>query len=587
MIHNFNSIMSRILTTLFIKIFTIITALLGISEQFLPNNIYRTILSMYSPVHIYFFTDLIDIHSSEFGFHIQVLTILFYTTLLISGIIYLKKGETEARLIRFCFSIILVFNIVKLVQFSLALITTISIKGEGFALFILGLGTIFSILFIYLSFGVIKKLSTNELAIVTTELENESIENLVSTSKSERFIHLIVDGLIVWISFSTFLDFLGPFLRKASDSIGERLTLLLFFIISRTIYYLIFEYTLNATPAKFLTQSRVVDDNGGKVAINTLTARTLYRFIPFEPFSFFTSNGGLHDIWSNTYIVKEKRLGKEGQVYWSLLPILFLLGGGIIFSAKKYEKKLSQEKTDMYYQKIFQKHEKEFQILSPEFVLIPEIKYDITSNSGKVIRTSSTKAVWKIERIEGDSLICLVIYPDSYFSEKDIRKAYNSQKTSADTIKISKLDAYKTLPIQGIGNHPKTFIDIENGKRSYGITDYHAYFGIDLKSVGGGFSESLKYKGKRQGTLSLENRGIEGTVTKIEVLEGIVVCNTPVPIKLERNENGNDKDRITFELDNYTDRDNFKILLTIQNANGETRQFIFESCGDTPIVMPK
>ncbi|WP_196140179.1 RDD family protein [Aliikangiella sp. G2MR2-5] len=74
------------------------------------------------------------------------------------------------------------------------------------------------------------------------------------------------------------------------------------------IYYLFFEGFFGFTPGKLVTGTRVVDLNGRKPKVATILGRTLCRFIPFEPLSFFGSTRrGWHDSISNTYVIKVHR----------------------------------------------------------------------------------------------------------------------------------------------------------------------------------------------------------------------------------------------------------------------------------------
>ncbi len=69
-------------------------------------------------------------------------------------------------------------------------------------------------------------------------------------------------------------------------------------------YWVLFEYFFGKTPAKFLTRTKVVTRTGGRPTFWTILARTLCRFIPLEPFSFFGAKPiGWHDSISKTLVV--------------------------------------------------------------------------------------------------------------------------------------------------------------------------------------------------------------------------------------------------------------------------------------------
>jgi len=71
-------------------------------------------------------------------------------------------------------------------------------------------------------------------------------------------------------------------------------------------YYLGFEAVFSRTPAKWLTKTRVIAVDGSKPRFTQILGRTLSRFVPFEPFSFFFGPRGWHDSWSGTRVVKDE-----------------------------------------------------------------------------------------------------------------------------------------------------------------------------------------------------------------------------------------------------------------------------------------
>jgi uncharacterized RDD family membrane protein YckC len=66
-----------------------------------------------------------------------------------------------------------------------------------------------------------------------------------------------------------------------------------------------FEYLTGRTLAKYITKTKVIDENGEKPDFKKILLRTLSRIFPFEPLSFLVSgNTGWHDEWSKTIVVK-------------------------------------------------------------------------------------------------------------------------------------------------------------------------------------------------------------------------------------------------------------------------------------------
>lgn len=73
-------------------------------------------------------------------------------------------------------------------------------------------------------------------------------------------------------------------------------------ILFNFLYYLFFESLFGKSPAKFLTKTQVVYENGCAANFKTIFVRSITRYIPLEPFFILFSEEklGLHDTLSNT-----------------------------------------------------------------------------------------------------------------------------------------------------------------------------------------------------------------------------------------------------------------------------------------------
>lgn len=76
-------------------------------------------------------------------------------------------------------------------------------------------------------------------------------------------------------------------------------------------YYVVMEGLFGFTFGKLVTGTRVVDERGGRPGWRQVLARTLMRFVPFEPLSlFFAEDGkvrGWHDRVAKTWVVRRRR----------------------------------------------------------------------------------------------------------------------------------------------------------------------------------------------------------------------------------------------------------------------------------------
>lgn len=68
------------------------------------------------------------------------------------------------------------------------------------------------------------------------------------------------------------------------------------------VYYVFFEGFWGRTPGKWICGTVVVNEDGGRPSWGQVIGRTFCRFIPFEPFSFF-SERPWHDRFPHTHVV--------------------------------------------------------------------------------------------------------------------------------------------------------------------------------------------------------------------------------------------------------------------------------------------
>lgn len=145
--------------------------------------------------------------------------------------------------------------------------------------------------------------------IILDDIAPDGAWQLVHASKGERLLHYIIDytaeiALMVIIGMIFVPDWL------ASDS---PLPSYLLAIIAHFAYYVTLEHSMNGkTLGKLITQTRVVTHEGYHPALSVILLRTLCRLVPFEPLSFlFNEPGGWHDMWSKTWVVKDRSLPSD------------------------------------------------------------------------------------------------------------------------------------------------------------------------------------------------------------------------------------------------------------------------------------
>ena len=95
----------------------------------------------------------------------------------------------------------------------------------------------------------------------------------------------------------------------------EGISARLFGVILVVVYFVVFEGLAGKTPAKFITRTRVRDENGNQPGFPTILIRSLVRLVPFEGLAALGGEGRtLHDKWSGTYVIDEKRFALLEEV---------------------------------------------------------------------------------------------------------------------------------------------------------------------------------------------------------------------------------------------------------------------------------
>jgi uncharacterized RDD family membrane protein YckC len=117
-----------------------------------------------------------------------------------------------------------------------------------------------------------------------------------------RFANYLIDSFVIWLTSLIIIIFLTS---SGTNTRFSETEFYIFYFILTILYYTIFETLTGKTPAKFVTKTRVVTEDGFPPTFQNILGRTMCRFIPFEPFSFFGSEIGWHDSISKTLVIRE------------------------------------------------------------------------------------------------------------------------------------------------------------------------------------------------------------------------------------------------------------------------------------------
>lgn len=122
-----------------------------------------------------------------------------------------------------------------------------------------------------------------------------------------RFANLIVDriavvGLVFGVSFA-----IGMFGGMSGVDWVEGAGQYIIGFGTTILYYAACESVFGRTLGKLVTGTKVIGEHGGKPSFGKALLRTLCRFIPFEPFSFFGSERrGWHDSITRTWVIRSR-----------------------------------------------------------------------------------------------------------------------------------------------------------------------------------------------------------------------------------------------------------------------------------------
>ena len=151
-----------------------------------------------------------------------------------------------------------------------------------------------------------------ENAILEREKQNESESNVANSTL--RLVNFIIDsialliiGFIISTTYGLTVFILNIEINPTNYSTFEFFSIAIYFFTFFG-YYIILESKYQKTLGKMITKTRVVNEKGEKPKLSTITARTIYRLIPFDRLSFLFLKNGIHDMISKTIVIKANKI---------------------------------------------------------------------------------------------------------------------------------------------------------------------------------------------------------------------------------------------------------------------------------------
>jgi hypothetical protein len=537
--------------------------------QWLMDGPFRILSYLGYFIHLHFFRfDEIQFYNDETRLMGNYLNVAFYVIMITGSVLYWRSKQQETRLLRFSFAMIggsSLFGI-------LATITSIIsyfeyyLKSEDPFLWVgIGVFTLRRIGIAILAYWVLKQLDQSRSLSFYRNAANEEI--LHDTPRGQRFFHHVMDNILCLLFFSGIIAMAeSTFLNKVGNEIGEKTLIALAMVLCRMIYYMVFESLLSSTPAKYLTESRIVNFNGTSIKSPEAITRTACRFVPFEPLSFFGASGW-HDLWSKTAVVKEVRTGVSGGWYFLFFPIVIVLGLGGYFGNEAYKDHQQYVKEKRNHDSRMQGFENEIKHLgNSHFIRLEDLNEPY----------SDDKVYLKIDSVYGDeakvSVFMVSEYNDAPLYIADYYRSHidvvNKQKIKISTL-LSALpmdyDAYDKRENRGAAVLENTLYTIKEVFEEGQPMIEEAY--------GGGL-------GRDYISVSFNNCGWAAQVTKVHVLKGDYTWTNELPFAIEAGgvENYNKCANFSFN-GTAEERGDYRFEFTVLDAKGKETVYVVDGSG--------
>ncbi len=156
--------------------------------------------------------------------------------------------------------------------------------------------------------GTLDKADTGEVKITGAKISTLSDQNFAPVQWWKRATNLLIDSIFIGSLAMSLMMLFGE-IQSVYDAAGViTWTTILYHSVSIIIYYTLLEGLTGRTLSKYITQTKIVaQSDGSKPTFIICLLRTIYRFIPFEVFSFFFQRPiGWHDSFSNTMVINSR-----------------------------------------------------------------------------------------------------------------------------------------------------------------------------------------------------------------------------------------------------------------------------------------
>ncbi|GGF15079.1 RDD family protein [Flavobacterium limi] len=590
-----------------IAIISVILSFLGLMSVFLYSFEYRELIPFFS-VLPFSKSELLREYFHDFG----IVDLFFYVIFIVGIIVYLVSKYKETRLLRFIYSVILiskfVFVPIWIYNFYLSakLRTLHPELDTNFSWIYSILYYIFHILIIVISFRIIKYLNSQRELDFSEKVYGEHISKVYTVAtKGQRFFNYLIDSFVWLIIYSSIFSVVKNLVymysqidsaafnntsiehRFESDS-SKDFIVFLYLLSFRFVYYLFFELVFKASPAKFLTETKVMDYEGKPTNFKGIFLRNFCRNIPLNPITFLFGYN-LHDNWSATEVFQEKRIGVSGNKYlrclFTIIGVLVVLCLGQTFYSKHQKESYQRQ---VYEQKIIHNKLAVSNLVIGDIIIIHHYG---SNDYGQYIL--------KVIKIIGDKIYFNKIDSNDYNYPDDESIIRNKEKyffNELDSFSVNKKDLSKAiisaeewLKIENHEvNNPDGFgFKLLKDNKNYFILNVIA-LGKPILKIEKGVSSELNYK-VTELNLRISNLGISSKLIAVKSNQDDVswtVDNTIIPVQIPVFRGNYSNDSVLNLKGKGDNIKNSDFTISVQDSLGKKYKYqILSNNGDSDVII--
>lgn len=520
----------------------------------------------------FFIHEFLRYHKFDSNWQLNFLDLGLFFLILVGTLIYLKSRGREVRLLRFTISIVLLSKVISLLSYFIYVVGLMfsDLKVDWLSWLYVFLSFISIAGFLYLSHYIYQELSKG-IEVIKNPSTLKMGFRYVETPVSQRFFHYIVDLFLSIVIGSNFVfRYIYPAFSSLEPLLNGQITQLLFIMSVSLIFYLFFEGIFKTTPAKMLTGSRVVNEDGKPVSFITILNRTFIRKIPLEPFTFIGVNGGIHDTWTETEVVKEVNNGVPIKRYWWIVVLMLFVGFGS-YGIKQYAEYYS------YYSHQKGKFEHKLEAIEKKFETP-------NSNQFYIIERVIDKNRWyqnstfafKLEKVK-DGMCYFRFFNVDYnlnnINKMEIHYLKNKETLPLTRVPLEILEKAIVKDYDRVENKDIIGQQLINDRdEKFYIKDIHEGFKVDLYLEDGSY-----YKSSKQLFLRIRSQGWPGEIVEIvELGEGNNqwrVGNGAVPVRFRSGKRGG---MIRIGTSHYEEGESFAFEIHVQDTIGRMERYRIE-----------